>query len=214
VAAAVLALVLALEGSALEQKGSLWLDRRVTHKLPQVVDVAAEVPPREDVLAGGAHVGAELQALVEQKSLLVLVAAKSVDGVALALLKQILLALLVCALDDELVLELLAGAADSGGGVLEDELRVALDGARADEVQLALWNLYEGLFGRVTKDDLADCAKNKALVALCCSVHCYGGGGANKHTVSEHKHGEICSGTRGLGCQLSIAEESTEARFH
>jgi len=59
-------------------------------------------------------------------------------------------------LDDELVLKLLARAADGGGGVLEDELRVALDRARADEIKLTLGNLDDGLLGAVTKDEFAN----------------------------------------------------------
>lgn len=135
-AAAELALVLALEGGALKEQGRFWLHRSVAYKLPEVVNVTAEVAPGKDVLAGGAGVGAELQALVEQERLLVLVAAERVyvGGFLSFFLEQILLSLFVCALDDELVLELLACAADAGGGVLEDELRVALDGARADQI--------------------------------------------------------------------------------
>lgn len=148
VVAAELALVLALQGNPFEQDGSLRLHGRVANKLPDITDVAAEIAPREYLLARRSDVGPKLEAFVKQKRLLVLVTSKCVgaDVFFAFFSKQILLALFVCALDDELVLELLTGASDGGRCVFEDELRVAFDRAWADEVELALRNLNDGLF--------------------------------------------------------------------
>jgi hypothetical protein len=59
-------------------------------------------------------------------------------------------------LDYELVLELLAGAADGCSGVFEDEFGVAFHGERADEVELSLGYFDDGLLGGVTEEELAD----------------------------------------------------------
>jgi hypothetical protein len=62
-----------------------------------------------------------VQILVEQECLFVLVRGYTVESV-------------VYALDDELVLEFLAGASDRGSSVFEDEFRVAFERSGADDV--------------------------------------------------------------------------------
>jgi hypothetical protein len=61
----------------------------------------------------------------------------------------------------------LVGPADADGGVLEDELGVALGGERADEVELALGEFDEGFLSARAEDQLADCDR---LVMLACGL--------------------------------------------
>jgi len=59
------------------------------------------------------------------------------------LVKEIFFSFLVGTLNNELVLEFLACATDTGRGVFEDELGVAFDRTWADEIELALGDLDE-----------------------------------------------------------------------
>lgn len=60
-------------------------------------------------------------------------------------------------------MELLTGAADAGSSVTVEELRVAFDGERTDEVELALRDFDDGFFGAIAEEKLADC--NKMVLA-------------------------------------------------
>lgn len=155
---AVLALVLALLGGAEEQLDLAGGDGSVADKLVDVARVAAQVSPGNDAVATFADLDAEVQGLVEQKRLFVALAGEGVNlgVVALFLGEKLLLALLKGALDDELVVKVLVRAADANGRVLEDELRVALGGEGADEVELALGKLDEGFLCAVAEDQLSD----------------------------------------------------------
>lgn len=53
-------------------------------------------------------------------------------------------------------MEVLVGATDADGRVLEDELGVALGGKRSDEIKLALREFTEGLLRAGAEDQLAD----------------------------------------------------------
>lgn len=113
--------------------------------------IAAEIPPRKDRLARIPQINPQPQILAEQKDPLVLVRWRNSSLLCVFLVK-LGLAFLVRALDDKLVRELLGGAADKSGRVLEDELAVAFDGERADDVQLALGQLDDVFLAGVAKE--------------------------------------------------------------
>jgi len=77
-----------------------------------------------------------VQVLVEQESLFVLVRGYTVESVVLCAVfsYELCFAFFVYTLDDELVLEFLAGSSDRGSSVFEDEFRVAFERSGADDV--------------------------------------------------------------------------------
>ena len=125
---AVLALVLAVLSNLEEVlDGFGWA---LADEFVEVARIAAKVLPSQNLLTTLSVFNAQVQCLVKQEGLLVTFASKSVDlGVLSFLLgEQLGLTFLEDSLDNELVLEVLVGAADADGGVFEDELRVALGG--------------------------------------------------------------------------------------
>ena len=100
----------------------------------------------------------QAQVLTQEKSLFVALTGEGVNlgVVSFLLCQQLGLALLKDSLDDKLVLELLVGATDAYGGVLEDELGVALGGEGSDEVQLALGQFDHGLLAVAAKEKFAN----------------------------------------------------------
>lgn len=127
---AVLALVLALLCDAEELLDGVEVNGGVADKLEEVARVTAEVFPGQDLVTRLPGLDTEVQGLVEEECLLVALRSKGVDLSVLAFFlgQKFGLALLKDALDDELVLKVLVGTTDADGGVLEDELRVALGG--------------------------------------------------------------------------------------
>ena len=119
-------LVLTLCSNKLELLCCLRSGGGVANEFEEITGVAAEISPRKDVLSGIVQINSEMQLLVQQEYPLVLIG-KSVSRALAAffVLKQLRLALLVCALDNKLVLEVLTRTPDEGGRVLEDELAVA-----------------------------------------------------------------------------------------
>ena len=77
-----------------------------------------------------------MQILVKQECLFVLVRGYTVESIVLCAVfsYELCFAFFVYPLDDELVLEFLAGASDRGSSVFEDEFRVAFERSGTDEV--------------------------------------------------------------------------------
>lgn len=109
-----------------------------------------------------------MQLLVEEERLLVTFGGKSVDLCVLPFLlsQKLGFTLLEDALNDELVLEFLVGAANVDGGVFEDEFGVAFYGSWADEVELALGQFAESFLGAGAEDELADCEWKSRLAKI------------------------------------------------
>ncbi len=157
---AVLALVLALPGDALELIDLRRGNARLADKLVNVARVPAQVAPGKDPLDPLPVLDTKVQGLVEQERLFVALPREDVrvrlSAFALLVGKQLGLALFVDSLHNELVLEVLGGAPDSGGCVLEDELGVSLGRKWPDEVELALGQVDHGLLVAGAKEELAD----------------------------------------------------------
>ena len=122
-------LVLALHSNQLKSSRRFRSRSRVADELKHVALVAAQIPPSQDGLAGITQVNPKPQFLVKQENPLVLVRRGSRKSTAsfLPVFFVKLFAFLVGALDDQLILKLLSGAANESGGVLEDEFAVSFD---------------------------------------------------------------------------------------
>ena len=156
----VLSLVLALGRNNLEIGNSGRLNGGIADKLKEVTRITAQISPSKDNLASVTLIDAEADALIEQEGLLVLIGVGATSSALLVLVfsLEIFLALLVDTLDDELILKLLAGAADGAVCVGEDELAVAFGRVGADEVELALGDFDDGfLGGGVAEEVFASC---------------------------------------------------------
>jgi hypothetical protein len=133
---AVLALVLALGGYKSKGRGGFGGCWRVTDKFEQVAVVTTEIEPTEDNFAVFFDVNTEVQILVKQESFFVLVRGYTVKSIVLwaVFSYEFCFAFFVYTLDDELVLEFLAGASDRGSSVFEDEFRVAFERSGTDDI--------------------------------------------------------------------------------
>lgn len=171
----VLALVLALHSNQLKTSSDFRPRGRIAHKLEQIPVIAAEISPREDRLARIPQINSQPQILTEQKDSLVLVRRRNSSLLCVFLVK-LCFSFLVGALDDKLVRELLGSAADESGRVLEDELAVAFDGERADDVQLALGQLDDVFLAGVAKEVFGQRLDRKHGFARKASGRAFGGG--------------------------------------
>lgn len=125
---AVLALVLAVLSNLEEVlDGFGWA---LADEFVEIARIAAKVLPSQNLLTTLSVFDAQVQCLVKQERLLVTFASKSINLGVLSFLfgEQLGLAFLEDSLNNELVLEVLVGAADADGGVFEDELGVAFRG--------------------------------------------------------------------------------------
>lgn len=145
----ILALVLALLCYSHELLDLGRGNRGIADKLVDVTSITAQILPSEDFIAVLPDFDSEVEGFVEQESLLVSLGSKSVDFgvVTLFFSEKLSLAFLKNALDDELVLEVLVGAADADRRVFEDELGVALGRKRSYEVELALGEFNQCFLG-------------------------------------------------------------------
>ena len=155
---AILALVLALLGNSVKLLDVRGRDAGVANKFVYVAVVSAKVTPSNNLLRALANLYSQMKGFVEQESLLVTFGGKGVDLSVFSFFfcEQLCLPFFVDSLNDELILEVLSGAADLSGGVLEDELRVALGGEGSDEVELALRQVGQGFLVASSENEFAN----------------------------------------------------------
>jgi hypothetical protein len=112
----------------------------VTNKFVEIAAVAAHISPSKDSFTTFSAFHAESKGLVQQKCLLVTFGGKSIKlGVfAFFVGDELSLAFLKNALDNELVVKILIGSADTDSRVLEDKFGVALGRERSHKVELTL----------------------------------------------------------------------------
>lgn len=122
----VFTLVLALSRDFGELIDPRRQDGRVANKLVHVACVAAQVAPGKNLVSAFTVLNSKMESLVEKECPLVAFAREKIcvglTVSALFFCKQFGFSLLEDPLHDKLVLEVLCGVTNLGGGVLEDEL--------------------------------------------------------------------------------------------